>query len=67
MTNGSQHIQLDQNIKNISDKTYIWSIKINVGISGTRSLGTETGMRVLFAAFYSSTETDFFTHEWKSC
>jgi hypothetical protein len=35
------------------------STKKNAGISGTYSLGTKTGIRMLFAVFYSSVEIVF--------
>jgi hypothetical protein len=55
MTNGSQHIQLDTNIKNNTDKIYR-STKKNTRISGTCSLKKKTDMTVFFAVFYSPTE-----------
>jgi hypothetical protein len=45
------------------------STKKNARISGTSTLGTGTGrgVSVLFAEFYLSMKSFFFTYKWTSC
>jgi hypothetical protein len=45
--------------KTPQELTFLWSTKETAGISGTCNFGAKTIMGLVFAVFYSSTETVF--------